>query len=666
MFNKPESFKFNMQQCLTMLLCMSFTLVIGCASSPVQSSKLAGLDGKSGAEKLLAVDCLLPPQVRKLGAQATFLMARQPIKTAAVDCEIRGGEYAAYDRANYSTALKVWLEKAKEGDAAAQAYVGEIYEKGLGLAPDYGLAREWYSRAAATGNTRAAINLGNIYEQGLGVPVDKVSALNWYRKASGFDDDIDYVSSINVRAEDRAEEIAAEQAVYYQEQLAGQKALIIDLRNSLSTARVSLDSKTVALNQSSGELDRIRSELKSQENQGLNTTQLERSLAEQRSRVEDAQREVDALRQEVDRQQASLPKPVIEIISPQVLATRGSTPELTLRSTGREPILKGRIIAVAGLERATMNGRALSPNSDGIFQARLPIAREMTRVNIEAVDDRGQSSQLSFIVLPPAENIEAERYKVVTRAANDINFGRYYALVIGNNDYKDFPALKTPVNDARAVASVLRKKYGFDTSVVENASRYTILSAINDIKSQVTEKDNLLIYYAGHGEIDQRTAQGYWLPVDAERASTANWIPNTAISDLINTISAKHILVVADSCYSGSMSSASIPRLQSRLNDDHIEKWLKVMNKTTSRTVLTSGGVEPVLDNVDGEHSVFARAFINELEQSEGVIDAYRIYLNVFNEVKARAASVGFTQEPSYAPIKHTGHSGGEFILVGG
>ena len=90
------------------------------------------------------------------------------------------------------------------------------------------------------------------------------------------------------------------------------------------------------------------------------------------------------------------------------------------------------------------------------------------------------------------------------------------------------------------------------------------------------------------------------------------------------------------------------------------------MNKTPSRTVLTSGGLEPVLDNVDGEHSVFARAFLNELEKSEGVIDAYRVYLNVFNEVKSRAASVGFTQEPSYAPIQHTGHSGGEFILVGG
>ncbi len=647
---------------------MTFTLVIltSCATSTGNTLGSTNMAGKVSAEKLLAVDCLLPPQVRKLGTQATYLMARQPIKTAALDCEIRGGEYAAYDRANYSTALKVWLDKAKEGDAEAQTYVGEIYEKGLGLTPDYGLAHEWYTRAAASGHTRAKINLGNIYEQGLGVPVDKVTALNWYRQASGFGDGIDYVSSLNVRAEDQAQEIVAERAVYYEEQLAGQKALIVDLRNSLSTAQVSLSQKTAQLDQSSGELARIRTELESQQSRGMNTSELQRSLEEQRSRVEEAQQEVDALREEVDRQQASLPKPVIEIISPQVLATRGTTPELTLRSGGREPILKGRVTALAGLKRATMNGRALSPNQDGIFQARLPIAQEMTRVNIEAEDVRGQTSQLSFIVLPPAEDIEAERYKVVTRAANDINFGRYYALVIGNDDYQDYPKLQTPVNDAKAVANILRKKYGFDTSVVTNASRYTILSAINDIKNQVTENDNLLIYYAGHGQIDERTNQGYWLPVDAEQASSANWIPNTVISDLINTISAKHILVVADSCYSGSMSNSSIPRLQSRLNDDHIEKWLKVMNKTPSRTVLTSGGVEPVLDNIDGEHSVFARAFLNELEKSEGVIDAYRVYLNVFNEVKSRAASVGFTQEPSYAPIKHTGHSGGEFILVGG
>src|SRR5215467_3877211 len=136
-------------------------------------------------EDLLIVDCLLPSQIRRLGQQVTYLSARRAVKTSARDCEIRGGEYVAYDRANYATALKVWLPQAEQGDAAAQTYVGEIFEKGLGVAPDYSAAAVWYQRAAQSGYSRAAINLGSLYEQGLGVPRDPQQALMWYRRAAG-------------------------------------------------------------------------------------------------------------------------------------------------------------------------------------------------------------------------------------------------------------------------------------------------------------------------------------------------------------------------------------------------------------------------------------------------------------------------------------------------
>src|SRR3972149_6400454 len=71
------------------------------------------------AEDFMIVDCLLPGQIRRLGAQLTFLTARRAIKTSTRDCEIRGGEYVAFDRSNYATALKIWLPLAKGGDAAA-------------------------------------------------------------------------------------------------------------------------------------------------------------------------------------------------------------------------------------------------------------------------------------------------------------------------------------------------------------------------------------------------------------------------------------------------------------------------------------------------------------------------------------------------------------------
>ena len=158
--------------------------LIGCAAP----GPAPQIPDSAKVEDLYIVDCLLPGQVRQLG-NTTYLTPRRPTRTTAQDCRIRGGEYVAYDRADYKTALKVWMPAAEGGDADAQNSVGEIFEQGLGTEPNYEVAALWYRRAAQQGHKGAQFNLGTLYEMGKGVPQDKVEALNWYRKAWGVSDD---------------------------------------------------------------------------------------------------------------------------------------------------------------------------------------------------------------------------------------------------------------------------------------------------------------------------------------------------------------------------------------------------------------------------------------------------------------------------------------------
>lgn len=182
---------------------LASALVVVLAGLPAQAPRAA----VKNAEDLLIVDCLLPGQVRSLGRQATYLTARRPIRTTQADCQIRGGEYVSEDRANYQTALKVWMDQAMAGSAEAQNNVGEIYSKGLGTAPDYGMAFQWFKKAADQGYGRAKINLGYLYEQGLGVPRDQAAALNLYREASGIQDELLYASVVQVQISARDEQI---------------------------------------------------------------------------------------------------------------------------------------------------------------------------------------------------------------------------------------------------------------------------------------------------------------------------------------------------------------------------------------------------------------------------------------------------------------------------
>ena len=79
-------------------------------------------------------------------------------------------------------------------------------------------------------------------------------------------------------------------------------------------------------------------------------------------------------------------------------------------------------------------------------------------------------------------------------AAPDVDFGRYHALVIGINDYQNLPRLETAVNDASAVADVLRQKYGFKVELLLNPTRGKVIRALDKLRGELTEHDNLLIY----------------------------------------------------------------------------------------------------------------------------------------------------------------------------
>lgn len=191
---------------------LNTTLSLAACATPMPLAPDHTTVSQVSVDRSLVVDCLLPGTVRRLGRLSVVSMPRRSIKATSGDCEIRGGEYVAFDRADYATALRVLLPEAQKGKPEAQTYVGEIYEKGLSVAHDYTLAAQWYRKAAEQGYSRAQINLAFLYERGLGVPKDTVTALNWYRKASGLaEDELAFASAIEAERQALREEVTLRQ-----------------------------------------------------------------------------------------------------------------------------------------------------------------------------------------------------------------------------------------------------------------------------------------------------------------------------------------------------------------------------------------------------------------------------------------------------------------------
>ncbi|MBI3776330.1 MAG: caspase family protein [Gammaproteobacteria bacterium] len=644
--------------CSTLL---ALILLLGCAPG---GNHIINVDtgDDTEADKLLIVDCLLPGQIKKLGTGTTYVTPRRPAKVTALDCQERGGEYVSYAQANAGSALKVWLTAAQEGDPVAQTYVGEIYEKGLGLQPNYPLALQWYSKASEQGYARAKLNIGYLYERGLGVKQNIITAMNFYRDASGLSDT---PMEFAVNLEGDATSGGAELFRALKNDLEAEKQKIQALRGQMEEAESQVEEKRREMESKSKKLDQERKELAKNSSQEK-LKQVEEQLEKRRKEVVRLNADIDDYKNELARLQVPAPKiavagPTIQLINPSLINLRGASASITVPPDTKTREVIGRVLAPAGIKNFTVNKNVEKLNEQGVFRVLLALNAERTPVQLAAVDSQGKSSVLEFALVwakgPPLPAVIAPN--------NDADGDSHnYALVIGNNNYTQFQKLTTPMNDAKTVAEVLSQRYGYKTTTVMNANRYALLAALNRLGQKLTDKDNLLIYYAGHGELDKEKSTGYWMPVDADLKDQRKWIPNSAITDIINALPAKRVLVIADSCYSGALTRTAVPQFDTNLSEADRLSWLRAVSKSRARVALTSGGLQPVADSGGGTHSVFASVFLQVLQENSSVLEGQRLY----NEVAARLATnpiaLQIGQVPQYAPIRHAGHESGEYFFL--
>ncbi|MCB1875850.1 MAG: caspase family protein [Chromatiales bacterium] len=460
--------------------------------------------------------------------------------------------------------------------------------------------------------------------------------------------------------------------------LAEREATLSALHKNLMKAEWRIRERELALKNAKDKSDKNRAILLAQTDEMARTQAEERKKVEQQiavlvAELSSKEKELKQQRKEVARLEKATEErrllletdpdfvgPRIELMEPPLALVRG-IPAVQVSRSGDDVEVVGKVDSAGGLQALKVNNTTQVPDEGGFFRARIKAGPGETPVKIIAIDKGGQRTTLDFLLIPQGGK-QGGGPGLVTVPRGE--FGNYHALVIGNGDYRNLPTLKSAEKDARDVALVLSQRYGFKTRLLLNANRYDLLTALNDLREQLTEKDNLLVYYAGHGEIDRDNERGYWLPVDAEQNNNANWISNVAMTDILNVVKAKHILVVADSCYSGLLTHTSVARVSPSMDAQRRLKWLKVMSQTRSRMVLSSGGVQPVLDGGSGEHSVFAAAFLAVLRENQGVMEGSNLYRKVAERMEPATTRLNVEQEPRYSPIRHAGHEAGEFFLI--
>jgi filamentous hemagglutinin family protein len=236
------------------------------------------------------------------------------------------------------------------------------------------------------------------------------------------------------------------------------------------------------------------------------------------------------------------------------------------------------------------------------------------------------------------------------KVANLPQIVRKVALVIGVNQYTDptIPTLSNAVGDARAIGQVFESQLGYESIVLENPSKRTVVAALTQLSLALDPKDSVVVYYAGHGQLIESTGLGYWLLSDSDAKQPQTWLSNADIGRLVKQIDASQVALISDSCYSGSLVSAQRIRATPGTMDPQ-----QVLSRR-SAVVMSSGGNEPVADEGRDGHSPFAWNLMNNLRQ----LSKWQPGGNVFERVRFAVARA-LPQRPQYGAFGAAGDQGG-------
>jgi len=307
--------------------------------------------------------------------------------------------------------------------------------------------------------------------------------------------------------------------------------------------------------------------------------------------------------------------------------------------------ISGTITDASGLYGVWVDNSPLMLDPNGKFE--LSYKNLPDTIKIKAIDKFGNTAQQYYSV--GSENVIATQNEIITS-------GKYYALLIANQNYNDVTIsdLNHPIADVKALANALVDNYTFDKSniiLLENPNRAKIIRTLDNLSKKITSIDNLIIFYAGHGVWDTTLQQGFWLPSDATTGDKSEWLSNDNIRDYILGIKSKHTLLVSDACFGGAI-------FKSREVMTNAPVSIRKIYDIPSRKAMTSGALTTVPDK-----SVFVKYIIERLSENQ---NKYLSAETLFYSIKDAVINNSPTgQTPEYGAISQAGdEGGGSFVFI--
>jgi Leucine-rich repeat (LRR) protein/formylglycine-generating enzyme required for sulfatase activity len=216
------------------------------------------------------------------------------------------------------------------------------------------------------------------------------------------------------------------------------------------------------------------------------------------------------------------------------------------------------------------------------------------------------------------------------------------ALIVGISAYDHHPNLVNPTFDAQAVGKELREVFGCDTTTLLDATKVEFLAALRGLaEREYADDEQLLVFFSGHGYFDDVTRRGYLTFRDTKPIEDdpyyQSFVSHEDVRVLLERLDCNHVLLVVDSCFSGTLDPMVAMAPGARAFDTGYgliprEEYIRRKLQYRTRRYITAGGKEYVSDGRPGQHSPFARQFLAALRTfggSDGILTLEEILLHL-------------------------------------
>lgn len=216
------------------------------------------------------------------------------------------------------------------------------------------------------------------------------------------------------------------------------------------------------------------------------------------------------------------------------------------------------------------------------------------------------------------------RFMNKTGLDSSIMYRNDLVLMFATDEYDNWKALVNPINDASALAKELENTYGFEVELIKNPSTIDVMNKLKEYaKRKYGQKDQLMIFFAGHGQYDEFFKEGYVVCKNSflNDEGKTSYLSHSTLRTVVNSIPCNHTFLILDVCFGGTFDRF-IAQADNRGNFQYAElskpEFIQKKLKFKTRRYLTSGGKEYVPDGRPGHHSPFTRKLLEALRSYGG------------------------------------------------